>query len=56
MFKMRTADLTDIGVPVAAYRAVGVDPGRLFAAGPVVHVEYQDMAWESIAEPGTALQ
>ena len=48
--------LTDIGVPAGVYRAVGVDPGRLFGAGPVVRVEHQDMAWESIAESGTALQ
>ncbi len=47
--------LTDIGVPAAAYRAVGVDPGQLFASGPIVRVDEQDMAWETVAEPGSAL-
>ncbi len=47
--------LTDIGVPAAVYRAVGVDPGQIFAPGPIVRVDEQGMTWESVAESSPAL-
>jgi NAD(P)H-hydrate epimerase len=43
--------LADISVPAAVYRAVGVEPGNLFAAGPIVGVRVLDGEWE----PGTGL-
>ncbi len=48
--------LTDIGVPAAAYRAIRVDPGQIFASGPIVRVNEQNMAWKTAAEPGPALR
>jgi hypothetical protein len=38
--------LADIGVPRAVYRAVGVDPGDLFARGPIVRVRPTATGWE----------
>jgi NAD(P)H-hydrate epimerase len=43
--------LADISVPAAVYRAVGVERGNLFAAGPIVGVRVLDGEWE----PGTGL-
>jgi NAD(P)H-hydrate epimerase len=43
--------LADISVPAAAYRAVGVEPENLFAAGPIVAVQVLDGEWE----PGTGV-
>jgi NAD(P)H-hydrate epimerase len=44
--------LADISVPAAVYRAVGVERGNLFAAGPIVAVEVLDGEWE----PATGLK
>ena len=38
--------LADISVPGAVYRAVGVEPGTLFAHGPVVPVIVHGSSWE----------
>ncbi len=46
--------LADIGVPMPVYRAVGVEPGPLFARGPVVRVERRDDGWAPLPEIGSA--
>ena len=38
--------LADISVPAGAYRAVGVDPGMLFARGPIVRVRPVANGWD----------
>jgi hypothetical protein len=43
--------LTDIGVPEAVYRAVGVDRGQIFVQGPIVRAEVRDRDWHVI--PGS---
>ena len=37
--------LADISVPTGVYRAVGVDPGSLFARGPIVRVQPVVNGW-----------
>jgi NAD(P)H-hydrate epimerase len=44
--------LADISVPAAVYRAVGVERGTLFAAGPVVRIRSTTGGWEAEALRG----
>jgi NAD(P)H-hydrate epimerase len=44
--------LGDISVPAAVYRAVGLERGNLFAAGPVVRVRSTPAGWEAQALGG----
>ena len=41
--------LADISIPAAVYRAVGVEPGLLFARGPLVRIRPLGDGWELIA-------
>jgi NAD(P)H-hydrate epimerase len=44
--------LADISVPVGIYRAVGVERGNLFAAGPIVRIRPAISGWEAGAQLG----
>jgi NAD(P)H-hydrate epimerase len=39
--------LADISVPASVYRAVGVERGALFAAGPIVRIRLVPPGWEA---------
>lgn len=41
--------LSDIGVPAAVYRAVGVEPGAIFSRGPIVQVRGVEDGWEPVS-------
>jgi hypothetical protein len=41
--------LADISVPAAVYRAAGLDPGEIFARGPVVRVRPARKGWLPVA-------
>jgi hypothetical protein len=40
------AQMIEVGIPGAVYRALGLEPGALFSGGPIVGAKWTQDCWE----------